>query len=271
MICGVQLSKSFNIIRGTKTGDPLSALLFIMVIDRVCKPKVATAISCMAIQNERMVNPIPLQAFADDIVVVQYNSEISQLIFDAGEEIMAQAGLEVKPEKGAVLYTRRSGNNWYKGKSDIKPKVKVQSHELAVCGRNKPYKYLGKSLSLSMKCNQGQNQTLIVKRQSCTSVTIMHFSIMHFPSLFLPIMHFVIMHFAIMHFPIVHFPIMHFPIVHFEFNPFFIHALIKIIVYLKDILALFNHTLSNLTVLSNLTPSATIMQNSEITQPLSET
>ena len=33
---------------------------------------------------------------------------------------------------------------------------------------------------------------------------------------------------------------MHFPIVHFEFNPLFIHALIKIIVYLKDILALFN-------------------------------
>ena len=120
--------------------------------------------------------------------------------------------------------------------------------------------------SLIMKCNQGQNQTLIVKRQSCTFVTIIHFPIMHFPSLFLPIMHFVIMHFAIMHFPI-----MHFPIVHFEFNSLFIHALIKIIVYLKDILALFNHTLSNLTVLSNLTPSATIMQNSEITQPLSET
>ena len=122
-----------------------------------------------------------------------------------------------------------------------------------------------------MKCNQGQNQTLVVKRQSCTFITIMHFSIMHFPSLFLPIMHFVIMHFAIMHFPIVHFPIMHFPIVHFEFNSLFIHALIKIIVYLKDILALFNHTLSNLTVLSNLTPSATIMQKIEITQPLSET
>ena len=69
----------------------------------------------------------------------------------------------------------------------------------------------------------------------------------------------------------MHFPIMHFPIVHFEFNSLFIHALIKIIVYLKDILALSNHTLSNLTVLSNLTPSATIMQNSEITQPLSET
>ena len=160
VICGVQLSKSFNIIRGTKTGDPLSALLFIMVIDRVCKPMVATAISCMAIQNERMVNPIPLQAFADDIVVVQYNSEISQLIFDAGEEMMAQAGLEVKHEKCAVLYARRSGNNWYKGKSDIKPKVKVQSNELAVCGRNKPYKYLGKSLSLSGEDPKQVNQIL---------------------------------------------------------------------------------------------------------------
>ena len=87
----------------------------------------------------------------------------------------------------------------------------------------------------------------------------------------LSIMHFLIMHFPIMHFVIVHFPIMHFPIMHFEFNSLFIHALIKIIVYLKDIHVLCDRALSILTVLSNLTPSATKVQNSEITQPLSET
>ena len=38
------MSKRFHIVRGTKTGDPLSALLFIMVIDRVCKPMVAAAV-----------------------------------------------------------------------------------------------------------------------------------------------------------------------------------------------------------------------------------
>ena len=38
--CGLELSKEFNIIKGTKTGDPLRALLFILVIDRVCKPMV---------------------------------------------------------------------------------------------------------------------------------------------------------------------------------------------------------------------------------------
>ena len=73
---------------------------------------------------------------------------------------MAQVGLEVKPEKCAVLYARRSRNNWYKGKSDRKPKVKVQSHELAVCGRNRPYKYLGKSLSLSGEDPKQVNQML---------------------------------------------------------------------------------------------------------------
>ena len=52
---------------------------------------------------------------------------------------MAQAGSDLKPEKCAVLYARRSGNNWCKSKSDIKPKVKVQSHELTVYGRNRPY------------------------------------------------------------------------------------------------------------------------------------
>ena len=54
-----------------------------------------------------------------------------------------------------------------------------------------------------MKCNQGQNQTLIVKRQLCIFVTIMFCPIMHFSYLFL-----LIMQFPIMHFPIVHFPTM---------------------------------------------------------------
>ena len=70
-------------------------------------------------------------------------------MFDVSEEVSIQSGLEVKPEKCAVLYARRSGNNWYKGKNDVTPSITVQGNVLEKYGRSYSYKYLGKSLSLS--------------------------------------------------------------------------------------------------------------------------
>ena len=70
-------------------------------------------------------------------------------MFDVSEEVSIQSGLEVKPEKCAVLYARRSGNNWYKGKNDVTPSITVQGNVLETYGRSYSYKYLGKSLSLS--------------------------------------------------------------------------------------------------------------------------
>ena len=149
VICGFELSKEFNIIRGTKTGDPLRALLFILVIDRVCKPMVREAVIRQGIEDERRINPCPLQAFADDAVAVSYDVTIINEMFEIGQVAMKIAGLEVKPSKCAVMYARRSGNNWYKGKADKKPTVSIQGNAIEVYPRDKSYKYLGKSLSLS--------------------------------------------------------------------------------------------------------------------------
>ena len=76
VICGFESSKEFNIMRGTKTGDPLNALLFILVIDRVCKPMVREAVIRHCIEDERRINPLPLQAFVDDVVFVNYDATI---------------------------------------------------------------------------------------------------------------------------------------------------------------------------------------------------
>ena len=73
VICGHKMSKRFHIVRGTKTGDTLSALLFIMIIDRVCKPMVTAAILESNIRDEVYLNPMPVQAFADDIVLASNN------------------------------------------------------------------------------------------------------------------------------------------------------------------------------------------------------
>ena len=149
VICGCELSELFYIIRGTKTGDPLSALIFILVIDVVCRPMYRRALDEMNILNDEIINPLPVQAFADDINTTHHDATLIQKMFDASEEVSIQSGLEVKPEKCAVLYARRSGNNWYKGKNDVTPVITVQGNVLETHDCNYSYKYLGKSLSLS--------------------------------------------------------------------------------------------------------------------------
>ena len=46
-------------------------------------------------------------------------------MFDSAERLMYSSGLNVKPSKCAVLYARQSGNNWYKGKREVKPNIYV--------------------------------------------------------------------------------------------------------------------------------------------------
>ena len=131
---------------------------------------IAAALVSLNIENERNINPVPLQAFADNIAVVQSKAEVIQKMFDVGESLMNRAGLEVKPSKCAVLCARRSGNHWYKGKYDKEPKVTVQNHKLSVHGRNTSYKYLGESLSLS-----GKIQSKFVKSSKITKTYLVKF------------------------------------------------------------------------------------------------
>ena len=91
VICGHKMSKRFHIVRGTKTGDPLSALLFIMVIDRACKPMVTAAILESNIRDEVYLNPMPVQAFADDIVLAANNVNVIKGMIGAAESKNGQS------------------------------------------------------------------------------------------------------------------------------------------------------------------------------------
>ena len=93
VICGHKMSKRFHIVSGTKTGDPLSALLFIMVIDRVCKPMVTASILESNIRDEAYLNPMPLQVFADDIVLASNNLNVIKSMIGAAESKKDEAGL----------------------------------------------------------------------------------------------------------------------------------------------------------------------------------
>ena len=55
------LCKVFYIVRGTKASDLLSAIIFIIVIDCISKPAVNVALIHQNIQNEMLMNPLPIQ------------------------------------------------------------------------------------------------------------------------------------------------------------------------------------------------------------------
>ena len=109
VICGFDLSKKFIMVRGTKAGDPLSASIFLLIIERRCRPMVEIVILKLGVQNELRLNPLPVQTFPDDIVLSSYDIGVSYSMLRASESVMLRAGQEVKASKCTIVHNRRSG------------------------------------------------------------------------------------------------------------------------------------------------------------------
>ena len=65
------------------------------------------------VENEKMLNPLPVQGFADDITTVTHDERSLHEIISVSEPIMQRANVDVKASQCAVFYGRRSQNNWY--------------------------------------------------------------------------------------------------------------------------------------------------------------
>ena len=120
-----KLSKVFYIIGCTKTGNPLSEIIFIIVIDGIFKPMISVALVTQNIENEKMLNSLVVQDFADNIAVVTHGERSLHEMINVSEPIMQRANLDVKASKCAVLYSRRLGNNWCTDKNDKKPNIAI--------------------------------------------------------------------------------------------------------------------------------------------------
>ena len=93
---------------------------------------VEIAILKLGIRNELRFNPLPVQAFADDIVLSSCDTEVIKSVLRKSEAVMLGAGLKVKPSKCAVFHGRRSGNNWYKGRKNDSSEAVSRQRPLGV-------------------------------------------------------------------------------------------------------------------------------------------
>ena len=63
VICGNELSKEYLLTVGTKTGCPLSVVLFVIQLDRSLKEVHNHAIISLNIQDEKRISPIPVGGY----------------------------------------------------------------------------------------------------------------------------------------------------------------------------------------------------------------
>ena len=124
VICGQQLSKEFELPIGTKTGDPLSAVLFIIVLDKSLKEVHHLAIVNQNIQDEKKMSPLPVLGYADDTTFVSYFENMLKSMLEKLLDGTKGSGLSIRPDKCAIFYERKSENRWYKSKSDRSPSIK---------------------------------------------------------------------------------------------------------------------------------------------------
>ena len=92
-------SKVFFVVHGTKPGDPLRVIIFIIVIDCISTPAVNAALIHQNIQNEMLLSPLPVKGYADEIAIAIYNEITTQEMIHASEPIMHTANMDVKASK----------------------------------------------------------------------------------------------------------------------------------------------------------------------------
>ena len=107
------------------------------------------AIISLNIQDERRISPLPCGGYADDVALVSQIEKVVKAMLDVLIEGRIDSKLCIRPDKCAILYESRSGNRWYKAKSDKPPDIKIHGEKVKVNNRHEPFTYLGKPLTVA--------------------------------------------------------------------------------------------------------------------------
>ena len=149
VICGDGLLKELLRTVVCKTGDPGSPIYFIIGLNRILWGVLDSALLELNISNERQLTPIPLAAFADDVALTSLLERVMKVMVEKLKSNIVESGLSVRSDKCAVFYERRSGNRWYKAKSDSLPEIEFNNEKMPVLKRKETFVYLGKPLTVA--------------------------------------------------------------------------------------------------------------------------
>lgn len=129
-------STVLNIKRGVLQGDPISALLFIAVMDR--------AIEKLSEEIGYKINGLTIRciAYADDIILIASTQQGLQTLIDALTSELASFGLMTNHEKSSTLSLVPSGRE-KKMKVITQSQFKIDNQYLKAIGVMDVWKYLG--------------------------------------------------------------------------------------------------------------------------------
>lgn len=139
---GSECSPKISINRGVKQGDPMSSILFNLVIDELFE-----------IIGDRFGYEIPgvgsvnARAFADDIALISGSEIGAQQLLSATEEFLARRGLELNVKKCVAICLRKAGKAKKSQIADASvknpPILKVKGEPIRLLGVKEQCKYLG--------------------------------------------------------------------------------------------------------------------------------
>ena len=157
VICGNETTKEFQWTSGGKTGDPGSPVSFIVALDKILF-KVVQVANPQATRHEICSSPIPVGAFADDVLFVNLTERISNSMIGTSKKEIQDTGLVIRSDNCGVFYERCSGNRWYKAMSDRLPTIEFNNENVKVLKRDEPYVYLGKPMTVAGETQDEVNQ-----------------------------------------------------------------------------------------------------------------
>ena len=81
------------------------------------------ALEKLSILDERYISPIPVEGYADDIVLLSLLENVMMSMVQKLKYNIKDNQLHVRSDKCAIFYERRSGNRWFKAKKDVPPSI----------------------------------------------------------------------------------------------------------------------------------------------------
>jgi len=164
LMCKDWCSDEIHPQQGVKQGDPLSPILFNLVMDRVLK-SLPTSLGVNL--GSKRVNSL---AFADDLILCASTAPGLQQLVDTTCKVLASCGLSTNPAK--CLSVSIKGQPKQKNSVITEKTFIIDNREVPIVRRSQEWRYLGVRFSPDGRCKVDVIQQLDVKLERLTKAPL---------------------------------------------------------------------------------------------------